>query len=80
MLLQNWSLEMNDNADSILYRSMYGESLTKVRHQRDEIERLKIKIKMLQTEMKLFKSIMRDEIKRLQNLLGEENETEKVDS
>ena len=71
---------MNDNADSILYRSMYGESLTKVRHQRDEIERLKIKIKMLQTEMKLFKSIMRDEIKRLQNLLGEENETEKVDS
>ena len=71
---------MNDNADSILYRSMYGESLTKVRHQRDEIEWLKIKIKMLQTEMKLFKSIMRDEIKRLQNLLGEENETEKVDS
>ena len=66
--------------DTILYRTMYSESLTKVRHQRDEIERLKIKIKMLQTEMKLFKSIMRDEIKRLQNLLGEENETEKVDS
>ena len=66
--------------DTILYRTMYSESLTKVRHQRDEIERLKIKIKMLQTEMKLCKSIMRDEIKRLQNLLGEENETEKVDS
>ena len=57
-----------------MYRTMYGESLTKVKHQRDEIESLKAKIEVLQTEMKLFKSIMKDEIERLQKLLGEKND------
>ena len=57
--------------DEMMYRNMYGESLTKVKHQRDEIESLKAKIEVLQTEMKLFKSIMKDEIERLQKLLGE---------
>jgi cell division protein FtsB len=59
---------------------MYSESLTKVKHQRDEIEQLKAKIKVLETEMKLFKSIMKDEVERLQDLLGEKNEDEKVDN
>ena len=66
--------------DTILYRTMYSESLTKVKHQRDEIEQLKAKIKVLETEMKLFKSIMKDEVERLQDLLGEKNEDEKVDN
>ena len=66
--------------ETILYRTMYGESLTKVKHQRDEIEQLKAKIKVLETEMKLFKSIMKDEVERLQDLLGEKNEDEKVDN
>ena len=66
--------------DTILYRTMYSESLTKVRHQRDEIERLKAKIKVLEAEMKLFKSIMKDDVERLQDLLGEKNEDEKVDN
>ena len=60
--------------DEMMYRNMYGESLTKVKHQRDEIESLKAKIEVLQTEMKLFKSIMKDEIERLQKLLGEKND------
>ena len=30
--------------------------------------------------MKLFKSIMKDEVERLQDLLGEKNEDEKVDN
>ena len=60
--------------DEMMYRTMYGESLTKVKHQRDEIESLKAKIEVLQTEMKLFKSIMKDEIERLQKLLGEKND------
>ena len=60
--------------DEMMYRTMYGESLTKVKHQRDEIESLKAKIEVLQTEMKLFKSIMKDEIERLQELLGEKND------
>ena len=60
--------------DEMMYRTMYGESLTKVKNQRDEIERLKAKIEVLQTEMKLFKSIMKDEIERLQKLLGEKND------
>ena len=66
--------------DTILYRTMYSEALTKVKHQRDEIEQLKAKIKVLETEMKLFKSIMKDEVERLQDLLGEKNEDEKVDN
>ena len=60
--------------DEMMYRNMYGESLTKVKHQRDEIESLKAKIEVLQTEMKLFKSFMKDEIERLQKLLGEKND------
>lgn len=64
--------------DEMMYRTMYGESLTKVKNQRDEIERLKAKIEVLQTEMKLFKSIMKDEVERLQKLLGEKDD--KVDS
>ena len=64
--------------DTILYRTMYSESLTKVKHQRDEIEQLKAKIKVLEAEMKLFKSIMKDEVERLQDLLGGKNEDEKV--
>ena len=64
--------------DEMMYRTMYGESLTKVKSQRDEIERLKAKIEVLQTEMKLFKSIMKDEVERLQKLLGEKDD--KVDS
>ena len=64
--------------DEMMYRTMYGESLTKVKNQRDEIERVKAKIEVLQTEMKLFKSIMKDEVERLQKLLGEKDD--KVDS
>ena len=60
--------------EEIMERTMYGESLTKVKYHKDEIESLKAKIKVLKTEMKLFKSIMKDEIGRLQRLLGEKND------
>ena len=68
---------MNDN---MMYQTMYNESLTRIKTQRNEVEYLKAQVEVLETEMKLYKTIMRDEILRLQILLGEKNESDKVDS
>ena len=68
---------MNDN---MMYQTMYNESLVKSKTQRSEIEHLKAQVEVLETEMKLYKSIMRDELLRLQKLLGEKNENNKVGS
>ncbi len=67
---------MNDN---MMYQTMYNESLGRIKTQTNEVKHLKAQVEVLETEMKLYKNIMRDELLRLQILLGEKNESDKVD-
>ena len=62
----------------MMYHSMYNESLTKMRIKNDEVERLKIEVDVLKTQLELYRMTMRKEMLRLQIELGQRNEKEQV--
>ena len=66
--------------DSLMYQTMYNETLGREKKQRDEIERLKIKVKTLTAEIELHKETMRKELLRLHNLLEQKDEKERMDN
>ena len=62
----------------MMYHSMYNESLTKIKIKNDEVERLKIEVDVLKTQLELYRMTMRKELLRLQIELGQRNEKEQV--
>ena len=62
--------------NDMMYHSMYNESLTKMRIKNDEVERLKIEVDVLKTQLELYRMTMRKEMLRLQIELGQRNEKE----
>ena len=66
--------------DSLMYQTMYNETLGREKKQRDEIERLKIKVKTLTAEIELHKVTMRKELLRLHILLEQKDEKERMDN
>ena len=64
--------------NDMMYHSMYNESLTKMRIKNDEVERLKIEVDVLKTQLELYRMTMRKEMLRLQIELGQRNEKEQV--
>ena len=64
--------------NDMMYHSMYNESLTKIKIKNDEVERLKIEVDVLKTQLELYRMTMRKELLRLQIELGQRNEKEQV--
>ena len=66
------------NNDS-MYFTMYNETIQKLGNQEKTIDELKSHIKILTTEMEMYKTKMRKELMRLQIKLGKKNENDWVD-
>ena len=66
------------NNDS-MYFTMYNETIHKLGTQQKTIDELKAHIKILTTEMEIYKTKMRKELMRLQIELGKKNENDWVD-
>tara|TARA_B100000749_G_C18230391_1_gene383988 strand:+ start:262 stop:468 length:207 start_codon:yes stop_codon:yes gene_type:complete len=65
--------------DTMMYQTMYNESVRETSTQKKVIEEMKVHIEILTTEMELYKTKMRKELLRLQIKLGEKNDNDWVD-
>jgi hypothetical protein len=62
-----------------MYFTMYNETIHKLGTQQKTIDELKAHIKILTTEMEIYKTKMRKELMRLKIELGKKNENDWVD-
>ena len=65
--------------DTMMYQTMYNESVRETSTQKKTIEEMKSHIEILTSEMEIYKTKVRKELLRLQIKLGEKNNNDWVD-